>query len=249
MRVLAKLGAVLCALACVVSAAAAPPVVIVIDAGHGGTADSGSMAERTLSASNNATSTGGLREKDLTLELARLVVERIGAAAARAGKPEIKAVLTRATDANPDFAQRARLCAEAGASGIVSLHFNATSGPKKALGSLAMISAEGRNPNHTVDRRFAEELTAACSAAVRRFLPGSSARAPISDGHLHGGRGSNFFHQLARHPALAQVPKCFLEVEFIDHPQVQRDFLDRRPESFRAVADALAEYLVGRDWK
>ena len=41
--------------------------VVVIDPGHGGGADSGSQAARTLSASNNATTPGGLREKDLTL--------------------------------------------------------------------------------------------------------------------------------------------------------------------------------------
>lgn len=202
------------------------------------------MAARTLSSSNNATSTGGVREKALTLELSRLIAERIPAAAAKAGRPDVKVVLTRTTDTNPDFAERARLCAEAGASCIVSIHFNATGGPRKALGSLAMVSAESRNPNYAADRRFAEDLTAACNAAVRRFLPESRARAPISDNHLHGGKGSNFFFQLARHPALAQVPKCFLEVEFIDHPEVQRALLDGRAESFRAVAEAIAEFLV-----
>ncbi|MBS0657857.1 MAG: N-acetylmuramoyl-L-alanine amidase [Verrucomicrobia bacterium] len=221
----------------------AAPRVIVIDPGHGGTADSGSMAQRTLSASNNATSTGGLREKALTLELSKMIAEALPAAAARAGQ-EVKVVLTRTTDTNPDFAARARLCAEVGASCIVSIHFNATGGPKKALGSLAMISAESRNPNYAVDRQFARELTEACNAAVRRFLPESTARAPISDHHLHGGQGSNFFFQLARHPSLARVPKCFLEVEFIDHPQVQSAFLDRRPESFRAVAEAIAAFLA-----
>ena len=43
--------------------------VVVIDPGHGGGGDSGSQSARTLSASNNATSPGGLHEKDLTLEL------------------------------------------------------------------------------------------------------------------------------------------------------------------------------------
>lgn len=226
-----------------VTAVGAAPRVIVIDPGHGGAADSGSMAQRTLSSSNNATSTGGLREKGLTLELSKLIAECIPAAAARAGK-DVRVVLTRTTDVNPDFAQRASLCAQAGASCIVSIHFNATGGPRKALGSLAMISAESRNPNYAVDRRFAQALTDACNAAVRKFLPGSTARAPISDNHLHGGQGSNFFFQLARHPSLARVPKCFLEVEFIDHPEVQRALLDRRSEAFRAVAEALAEFLV-----
>ncbi len=228
------------------AAVAAAPAVIVIDPGHGGSADSGSMTARTLSAANNATSPAGLSEKDLTLELARLVVGRIEALAQRRGRADLQVRLTRTDDTNPDFAQRARICADASASCIVSLHFNATSGARKTLGTLAMVSAASRNPNFAADRELALALTGAASAAVRKFLPASSARATISDDHLHGGRGSNFFFQLAKIPALARTPKCFLEVEFLDHPQVQRELLDRRPESFRALADAIAECLVSR---
>ncbi len=204
------------------------------------------MSARTLSAANNATSPSGLREKDLTLELSQLVAERIAAIAAQRGRPGLRVILTRTTDTNPDFARRAQTCADAKASCIVSIHFNATGGPQKVLGSLAMISADSRNPNQLEDRRLAAALTQACSGAVQRFLPESVPRPTISDSHLHGGKGSNFYFQLARFPALARTPKCFLEVEFIDHPRVQKDFLDRRPDSFRAVADALAQCLVAQ---
>ena len=224
-------------------AAAAPPVSIVIDPGHGGSADSGSMAARTLSSANNATSPGGLREKHLTLELARLVAARVEALGRERGTP-VRAVLTRSDDSNPDFARRAQTCADAAPACIVSLHFNATGGAAKALGTLAMTAMPARNSNFEADRAFAAGLTAACSAGVRRFLPDSRPRAPITDGHLHGGQGSNFFFQLARHPALARTPKCFLEVEFIDHPAVQRGLLDRRAETFPILADALAAHLV-----
>ncbi len=231
------------ALAFACRALAAPPVTIVIDPGHGGRADSGSMVARTLSASNNATSPSGLREKDLTLELSRLVAARVEQIARERGTP-VRAVLTRADDTNPDFARRAQTCADAAPACIVSLHFNATGGSAKALGSLAMTAAAARNPNFEADRAFATGLTAACSAAVRQFLPDSRPRAPITDGHLHGGQGSNFFFQLARHPALARTPKCFLEVEFIDHPAVQRGLLDRHDDTFPILASALAKHLV-----
>ena len=243
MRPIRKVCFALGTLIFTIRASAAGPVSIVIDPGHGGRADSGSMAARTLSASNNATSPGGLREKDLTLELSRLVAARVETLSRERGTP-IRAVLTRMDDTNPDFARRAQACADATPACIVSIHFNATGGSAKAQGSLAMTAAPARNPNFEADRAFATGLTAACSAAVRRFVPESRPRAPITDAHLHGGQGSNFFFQLARHPTLTRTPKCFLEVEFIDHPAVQRELLDRRAEAFPALADALAAQLV-----
>src|SRR3954447_16685372 len=56
--------------------------VVIIDAGHGGGHDSGTDAERSLSAANNATSPGGLKEKDLPLELAVAVRDQIAGRAA-----------------------------------------------------------------------------------------------------------------------------------------------------------------------
>lgn len=59
--------------------AAAGDRIIVIDAGHGGSKPSGTQAARTLSSPNNAVSPGGLKEKDLTLELALLTKTRVAA--------------------------------------------------------------------------------------------------------------------------------------------------------------------------
>ena len=225
-------------------AAASDPVpVIVIDPGHGGSAMVGTLKERSNSSPNNATSPGGLREKDLTLEFSRSLRTAIETRARETGQA-VRVVLTREKDENLDFKQRAALCARPDTACIISIHFNATGG-KKAMGSLAMISARKRNPNHEADERFARGLATACHQGVRQFLPNSKDRGVITDGHLHGGLGSNFFFQLARHRSLQSVPKCFLEVEFIDHPEVEKALLSGdRATKFAAVAEPIAAYLV-----
>lgn len=218
---------------------AAQEMFAVIDPGHGGKAPSGSQAERTLSSPNNARSPSGLLEKDLTLELALLVEKKL------AGSP-VRAVLTRRDDTNPDFAERARVAAELPSTpvAIVSLHFNALDGKQK--GTLGMISSRARNPNYAADENFARELSAEVSAVVGRHVTGSRARPVIGDGHLHGGKGSNFFHQLGKHRSLDAVPKCFLEVEFIDSDEVEKKLLARRAEAFDEIAGAIARVILRR---
>ena len=217
---------------------------VVIDPGHGGGGDSGSQAARTLSASNNANSPGGLHEKDLTLELALEVRNQVAALAAAHRGTRIDCVMTRTTDSNPDFGKRADLCA-AGKnppSAIFSIHFNASEN-HGALGSLAVVQQKSANPNFDKDQSFATGLTRAAHAGVATYLPASKTREPISDAHLHGGSGSNFFYQLNRRPTLRAVPKCFLEVEFIDRRDVDQKLLQHRKEAFPAIARAIAEYL------
>ena len=71
-------------------------------------------------------------------------------------------------------------------------------------------------------------------------------RGSIEDGYLHGGIGSNFFFQLSRYRRLREVPKCFLEVEFMDRDDVQEKLIDRRKESFPEIATEIAGFLL--DW-
>lgn len=223
-------------------ASPAPPVIL-IDPGHGGSAVAGTLAERSNSSPNNATSSGGLKEKDLTLEFSQILKEEILKEADRQGRV-VGVLLTRETDVNLDFAERAKRCNRPDTACVVSVHFNATSGAK-ASGSLALIAAPERNPDYSVDRAFAAGLATACSEGVRRFLPNSKDMGVIHDSHLHGGRGSNFFFQLQRQPHLKAKPKCFLEVEFIDNPVVEKALLgEDRPAKFRTIAESVAAYLV-----
>lgn len=208
---------------------------IVIDPGHGGDRSSGSVEQRTLSSPNNAKTPSGILEKDIALELSK----EIGRALEKRG---FTAVLTRTDDTNPDFAKRATIASEADPSAVMSIHFNASQ-DHNALGTLAMVSAKQRNPRYAEDLEFADGLSKSVSAAVARFVILSKPRAVIDDSHLHGGLGSNFFYQMAKRNNLDLVPKCFLEVEFIDRIDVDEALVAQRKTTFPEIADAVASYL------
>lgn len=221
----------------------ADPPVILIDPGHGGTEIAGSLKERSNSSPNNATSPGGLKEKDLTLEFSLILKEEILKAATRHDRL-VGVMLTREADENLDFISRAKICNRPDTACVVSIHFNATDGAKTS-GSLAVIAAKDRNPDYETDRTFALGLVTACSKGVREFLPGSKDMGTIHDSHLHGGLGSNFFFQLQRQPHLKGKPKCFLEIEFIDNAAVEKALLSGdRAARFRTIAASIADYLV-----
>jgi len=224
----------------------APQVYAVIDAGHGGKAPSGSVAERSLSSPNNARSPSGVLEKDLTLELALLVEQALQNEVSPNSNARVRAVLTRRNDTNPDFAERAEVAGNVWPPpvSVVSIHFNALNGEE--IGTVAMVKARAANPNYARDEAFARELTEEVSAVVRRYLPGSRAKTVIDDRHLHGGKGSNFFYQMARHRSLDSVPKCFLEVEFIDTVEADETILARRSEAFKEISQAIARVIVRR---
>jgi N-acetylmuramoyl-L-alanine amidase len=84
---------------------------VVIDPGHGGTVKVGG------SSPNNATSSSGLLEKDLTL-----VVAHHAATALAAHGHTVH--LTRIADVNPSLVDRAALARATGADAFVSIHFN-----------------------------------------------------------------------------------------------------------------------------
>ena len=225
-----------------VSTSFATPPVILIDPGHGGKAEAGTIKERSNSSPNNATTPGGLKEKDLTLEFSFMLKEAILAESSGRGT-QVGVLMTRETDVNLDFIKRAAICNRPDTACVVSIHFNAMDG--RSFGSLALIAAENRNPGFQLDHQFAEGLAAACAAGVKPFLPESKNRGVITDGHLHGGLGSNFYFQLVRQPHLKGVPRCFLEVEFIDNPVVEKALLSGdRAAKFRGIVKPIAAYLL-----
>jgi len=226
--------------------AQSPELVIAIDPGHGGRENSGRMEDRTLSSANNAKTPSGVLEKTVTLELSKQLADALQSVAAE-NHLRVKVLLTRDSDENPDFAARAKRCLNRGnvPSAIVSIHFNALS-THSAKGSLAMIAAADHNPHFARDKSFADRLAQAASRAVSKFVPDSRARETITDSHLHGGKGSNFFFQLQKIPELWSVPACFLEVEFIDREDVDRLLIQRRSESFPKIAREIAHALLIR---
>ncbi len=234
---------VLCLSSGVGMAQSPPRPLIMIDPGHGGSAMVGTLAERSNSSANNAVSPGGLKEKDLTLEFSRILRDELLREANRSGPP-LAVGLTRDRDVNVSFIDRAAACNFPETACVVSIHFNAGAGGG-ATGSLALISDRKRNRNYDLDYAFGKGLAAACNAGVRQFIPEAKSRGVITDGHLHGGLGSNFFFQLARQKALGKVPRCFLEIEFIDNPRVEEAVLKGdREAKFRAIAKPIVAYLL-----
>src|SRR5512142_805192 len=103
----APLTAALLALA---ASARPAPFVVVVDAGHGGDQD-------------GAVSPTGLKEKDLTLQLA----QRLGLRLRRQG---LKVVLTRTGDLPVPLANRAMIANAVRADVFVSLHLNSMATPE-----------------------------------------------------------------------------------------------------------------------
>jgi len=224
---------------------AAGELTVIIDPGHGGTKITGTQLLKSNSSPNNAISPSGLREKDLTLEISQEIQKAFESERCSNHIPKIHCILTRTNDWNPDFAQRAKVAAvSVHPAVLVSIHFN-TFRHGAALGTVAMIHSRFFNPNHEADLRFADGLAAATSSAVRNFLPRSPAMDSLNDYHLHDGTGAYLFYQMQRYPQLDKVPKCFLEIEFIDRRDVQGKLLNQRLVTFPVIAKAIADYISG----
>ncbi len=227
-----------------ISGALETPSVIIIDPRHGGSKIAGSLKTRSNSSPNSANTAGGLKKKDLTLEFSKTPKEELLREAGSQGKC-VGVLLTREDDRNLDFVQRAAIANRPDTACVVSIHFNAGGG-KSATGSLALIAAGKRIFSFELDSCFGKALAAACDRGVRQYLPDAKSRGVITHGHMHGGLGSNFFFQMLRHKRLREVPKCFLEVEFIDNPKVERALLQGdRTGKFRVIAKEVSRELLG----
>ena len=220
------------------------PKTVIIDPGHGGTADAGSDGARNKSTSNNATSaTLRIKEKDLTLMLSKLIAERIEKSDA-AAQGKIKAVLTRHDDSNLDFARRAGVAAQVNGSCYVAIHFNSDAS-QRVSGPRAVIQQRSRNPNYEADDRFGRALAKAVERASKTFRSQTPAASVHDDRELHKGWGSYLFHQLNSQPQTRLIPSCHLEVEFLDNRELERIFfVDSKDKVFAAWASAIAEELI-----
>jgi len=119
------------------------PVVVVVDAGHGGR-DPGALGA------------GGVCEKDITLAIARRV------ALEAAGYPNLCIVLTRADDTFIELKQRLAIARAAHAGAYVSIHLNAASDPE-AQGAETYPS--GNKSHGAASLKLAQALQSALVAA------------------------------------------------------------------------------------
>ncbi len=219
---------------------------IVIDPGHGG------AQALDESSANNATSPSGVKEKDLTLEVARVVFAAIRDSES-AKKANIVAVLTRDADVNVGMAERAGIALAHSAKAFVSIHFNA-SATHTVRGPLGMVQDAAHGNEHVPrDGAFADRLADAVSSATRRYDPKSARHDFQTDRELKSGRGSFLFRHLRAKPDGQSIPACFLEIEFIDNAEVEAWLVSGerakaiRAEIAQAIATALIDYVGKSD--
>ena len=215
--------------------------VIVIDPGHGGS--------RTIpndSTWNNATSVSGVREKDLTLDLAKRIRWSLQAGSGKAradalGK-RVTVVLTRESDVNLSFKARGGFVVQHRADIFLSLHFNA-SNAHTARGTEAWIdrtyarpgvSAEGpgmpssgvRNANVAADAAFAGAVAQATYAALKRIDAKAALRSDSYNATTNGEayapppgvkmKGLGVLRDATLGTAANRCRAALLEVDFID---------------------------------
>jgi N-acetylmuramoyl-L-alanine amidase len=186
---------------------------IIIDAGHGGTSRAGSSSAY---GSRGAT---GLLEKDVTLDIARHVVARLGGDAA----------LTRTDDSNLPLGARAAQAVRDRADVFVSIHAN--SGPPEMSGPETWVHPEAGADSH--------RLAGGIQRALERLggrLGGSaeSRRGPMAV--LDPGA-------LGRSPAA-----CLIEVDYLTNPRGERRLGDpgERAAIGAAIAGAIREHVGER---
>lgn len=203
---------------------------MVIDPGHGGTTRVGG------SSPNNATSYSGKLEKHLTLELGKLVRDKLSALS-----PDLNVVMTRTTDTNLGLSARANRARDTGAVVFVSLHFNAFNASARGVETHVRPGGDGGNVNLSADRGLANRIQSRVFGALKRHDSNAKDRglketrlAVLNDLSLGNSSGNS------RNRA------CLLEIEFIDVQTVDRVLnIAPNPAQVKSdIAQAIAEGIL-----
>ena len=186
---------------------------VIIDAGHGGTMRHGS------SSAFGARGAQGTLEKDVTLDIARHVVSRLGGIAA----------LTRSGDHNLTLGARAQLAERDGADVFVSIHAN--SGPPEVSKPKTFVHPGAS----TSSRRLANGVQTALERLRGRYGQPSDPR-------------EGAMAVLAPPYMGARTSACLAEVEYLSNPRGEERLRSpqERAAIGAAIADAIKEHLATR---
>jgi len=221
-------------------AAVMRPLVIAIDAGHGGQ-DPGAVGPT------------GTREKDVNLAIARELGRQIDAT------PGLRAYLTRDSDVFIPLNQRARLAREAGADMFISLHADAAHNRNAKGSSVYVLSLRGASSQRArwlADKENAADLiggvrleeTDDTLASVLLDLTQSGqmkasedAGRHILDGLKRIGNNHKPHIERANFAVLrtSDMPAMLVEAAFLSNPEEEKRLVD--PQFQRTVARAVLD--------
>lgn len=185
---------------------------VIIDAGHGGTRRIGN------SSAFGGQAASGLLEKDVTLDIARAVVGRLGAAAS----------LTRATDSNLSLGARAAQASHDGAEVFVSIHAN--SGSPEDAGAETWVHPDAGAGSHS--------LAAGVQRALDRLGGRYGGAAEPRTGQMA---------VLSPSVIGRRTDACLVEVDYLSNPRSAARLGDPRERAAigAAIADAIGDHLRG----
>jgi N-acetylmuramoyl-L-alanine amidase len=223
------------------------PLVIAIDAGHGGQ-DPG------------ASGLNGKREKDVTLAVARELARQVNAT------PGLKAYLTRDTDVFIPLNRRAQLARQARADIFVSIHADAAENRGASGSSVYVLSLKGASSQRArwlADKENASDLiggvrlekTSGTLASVLIDLTQSGqmkasedAATHVLDGLSRIGRNHKPHIERANFAVLrtSDMPAMLVETAFISNPEEERRLGDPayQRQLARAVLDGVNTYFL-----
>ena len=221
-------------------AATMRPLVIAIDAGHGGQ-DPGAVGPT------------GTREKDVTLAIARELARQVDAT------PGLKSYLTRDSDVFIPLNHRARLAREAGADMFISVHADAAHNRNAQGSSVYVLSLRGASSQRArwlADKENAADLiggvrleeTDDTLASVLLDLTQSGQMKASEDAgrHILEGLkriGNNHKPHIERANfavlRTSDMPSMLVETAFLSNPEEEKRLVD--PQFQRTVARAVLD--------
>ncbi|MDQ3617404.1 MAG: N-acetylmuramoyl-L-alanine amidase [Pseudomonadota bacterium] len=223
------------------------PLIIAIDAGHGGQ-DPGAIGQ------------GGKREKDITLSIARELARQINAT------PGLQAYLTRDNDVFIPLSQRAKLARKARADMFVSIHADAAENRNAKGSSVYVLSLKGASSQRArwlADKENAADLIGGGAQAQANNTLASVLLDLTQSGHMKASEdaashvlsglkrvGNNHKPHVERANfavlRTSDMPSMLVETAFLSNPEEELRLMDPAFQRTiaRAVLDGVNTYFI-----